>query len=285
MKPLKKTWKPELCKRAGIDSPSITGACNFTLFIACGGRFWFPSRAINMAKSILIGLMSFPSKKAAKDYVRCIRDRYADGDRISRQDDEFLRDLINLHSEKEEKIDAGIAYFTVGPDLHWGTTKCFYLVRHDGSSSDFSFKNCIDGKNHIEDVLAGLRHAVSDQITLFKMKEFAKGQAPYCPFDKTLLTESNCDVDHVAPATFKALVESWRVENNLSLDEIQLVDNADNQWVRSLRDSRLIESWQQFHARKATLQIISKRANRSSAKALSANNNLAGHSPEIAQLL
>jgi len=43
--------------------------------------------------------------------------------------------------------------------------------------------------------------------------------------------------------------------------DIQLVDNADNQWVRELRSEPLSSSWQRFHICNCNLRIVSPVAN------------------------
>jgi hypothetical protein len=51
-----------------------------------------------MPKSIIIASLEFPSKKAAKEFFRNLRDRYADGERIPHPDDAHLRRLIAIHT-------------------------------------------------------------------------------------------------------------------------------------------------------------------------------------------
>jgi hypothetical protein len=216
-----------------------------------------------MPKPIQIGTIAFPSRKAAMEYTRALRDRYKDGERIVGQDEKFLRDLIDLHSDKDEKIDVGIVYFTVGKDGKWGTTRCFYLVRGDGSKTDFSFDNCINGKNPVQDVIDAFRVAVADQVISFKSQQFLAGVEIRCPVDASWLTKDNSDVDHIPPQTFITLVGAWLKENGGTLLDIELVPNADNQWARILRDESIILSWQAFHSVHAKLRMTSKNANRS----------------------
>ena len=132
------------------------------------------------SKPVQVGSVLFPNKKAAKDHVRGIIARYKNGETIAGGDDAFLRDLILLHSEAEEKIESGISHFTVDLDREFRKTRCIVIVRHDGSSTDTScVKNCIDGKDHKADVMAALRHAVSNEIKTFKKMPLGPARRPF----------------------------------------------------------------------------------------------------------
>ena len=215
---------------------------------------------------IQIGCLTFKSKKEAKDYIRPIFNKYKDGQRIAGEEDSFLRDLISLHPESVTKIGSGISHFTIQPDQEWGTTRHFVLVRLDGQSTDFSFHTCIDGSNKRQDVYSALRHAVSEQVIAFKRSAFAGDILPLCSYHNCSLTELEAHVDHVSPNTFLILANNWMAINSLSIEDVELVDNADNQWIRELRDKEQARSWQEYHIKNATLRIISKLANLSDSK-------------------
>ena len=55
-------------------------------------------------------------------------------------------------------------------------------------------------------------------------------------------------------------------EHGLSIPTVPLVDNADNQWVRSMRDAVQQRSWSDFHRSNARLRVISRPANLSHVK-------------------
>jgi hypothetical protein len=76
-----------------------------------------------------------------------------------------------------------------------------------------------------------------------------------------LLTKENVHVDHAPPDTFFALATRWMNENGLTISGIPLVDNADNQWVRAMRDAAQSASWGDFHRSNAKLRVISRPAN------------------------
>jgi len=49
--------------------------------------------------AVTIGSLEFPSKKAAKEFFRNIRDVYADSEPIDGKHEEYLLALIACHSE------------------------------------------------------------------------------------------------------------------------------------------------------------------------------------------
>ena len=57
-----------------------------------------------------------------------------------------LLDLLNKgHPEPEKMIGTGIAAFQVREHPRW-RSRCYFIVRTDGSVDDFSFRKCV---NHI----------------------------------------------------------------------------------------------------------------------------------------
>ncbi|MQL85819.1 hypothetical protein Taro_018355 [Colocasia esculenta] len=63
---------------------------------------------------------------------------------VSKYEFMVLADLIKKgHPEPDKKIGGGIQAFQVRNHPMW-KSRCFFLVRTDGSSDDFSFRKCID---------------------------------------------------------------------------------------------------------------------------------------------
>jgi hypothetical protein len=91
-------------------------------------------------------------------------------------------------------------------------------------------------------------------------------QPQYCPYTGIQLTPSNSHVDHCAPATFHALAGQWLERQGISMADIHVAPNADNQWACEMADQRQKELWQSFHHDHAILRIISRRANLSYAR-------------------
>jgi hypothetical protein len=56
----------------------------------------------------------------------------------------MLEDLINKgHKEAEKKIGAGIEAFQVRMNSLF-YSRCYYIIRKDGSITDFSYRKCVD---------------------------------------------------------------------------------------------------------------------------------------------
>ncbi|MCO5600510.1 hypothetical protein L7F22_054623 [Adiantum nelumboides] len=63
---------------------------------------------------------------------------------VNKYENLMLVDLINQgHSEPEKKKGTGIEAFQVrvNPDFH---SRCYYIIRTDGSAEDFSYRKCVD---------------------------------------------------------------------------------------------------------------------------------------------
>ena len=220
-----------------------------------------------MAKrNVRIGSHTFNSKKQAKEYIRSIFSRYDEGETITGGDDNFLRDLILLHPEADQKIGSGVRSFVTRSEPIWKKTRHFVLIRSDGSSTDFSFLSCLGGANKEKDVVSAFRQAISDQIISFKTKSFSGDVLPVCPYLKISIQFHEAHVDHAAPKTFRRLVSDWLALEKLTLGEVIVSSPSDNQWVSELVNSEQRDSWSRFHLEQASLRIVSKTANLSHAK-------------------
>ncbi|MBS0659382.1 MAG: DUF3223 domain-containing protein [Verrucomicrobia bacterium] len=206
-----------------------------------------------MAKHpVQIGPCWFPSRKSALEHVRKIVAAYADFERLQDEDHEFVCDLLARHSEAEAKIGCGIHHFYVRTDERWGKSRHFVVAHLDGSETDFSFLNCIEGPNPRRDSLDALRAAIVPQILSFRDTTALDGRH-LCPYTGERLTRSNVHIDHIPPDTFNSLAMQWASENCLDIRALVLVPNAPNQLVRELLDGSVTASWTDFHLRRARL--------------------------------
>lgn len=231
-------------------------------------RDWTPSASPDpdMATPIAIAGLTFPTKGEAKKFFGTIRDRYDDGVRLSEEDHGLIRGLLACHPETKEKTGAGIAYFCIETDKEFGRTRHFVVHRVDGSSSDFSFHACIDGRNERRDRLEALRRAITPQIIAFRDRCFALQTRFSCPLRGVAITSDSYHVDHESPLDFHSLVDRWLGREELNLADVQITPPADNQVVALMTNPGQISSWCLFHEQHARLRLLSPRGNLSDAK-------------------
>jgi hypothetical protein len=94
---------------------------------------------------------TWPRKGDAVDHFKAMLARYRDGSRVSDATDHS--DLASLLAVYDSVVDSGdptkagvgVAHFERRPDRdHPGHTSCFFVVRIDGTSIDFSTRRALD---------------------------------------------------------------------------------------------------------------------------------------------
>lgn len=218
-----------------------------------------------MAHPVVIGGLSFRTKSEAKRFFGAIRNRYPDSAKLSPEDESVVRDLLACHPESAEKTGAGAAFFTVETDALFGRTRHFVVHRSDGTSSDFSYHACIDGRNERRDRLGAMRRAVEDQIIAFREMHFAS-PPQLCPLRRFPITRESYHVDHAPPVFFTVLVGRWLDTEGLQLPEVRITLPGDNQIVATMTDPSQSRSWRGYHRLNARLRMLSPRANLSDAR-------------------
>lgn len=77
-----------------------------------------------------------------KSKSRAILNIKKDGEKLEGHDAEFLLELLQLHEKKDQKMK-DFEYFEVGVHPLYEKTRCFFVVRKDGTKEDFSVTKCI----------------------------------------------------------------------------------------------------------------------------------------------
>jgi Protein of unknown function (DUF3223) len=70
-----------------------------------------------------------------------IRDRHADGERLVGRDLAFRLGLLKQRPRAEQKIGPGVNAILV--HKYVGGSRCFFVLRQDGSIEDFSIRKCL----------------------------------------------------------------------------------------------------------------------------------------------
>jgi hypothetical protein len=72
---------------------------------------------------------------------QAIRARYADGQPLDAADMAFMLRVLNKHPHAAEKIGPGVHAIVCGTYI--GGSRCFWVIRTDGSMVDFSARACL----------------------------------------------------------------------------------------------------------------------------------------------
>jgi len=77
-----------------------------------------------------------------KSMSRAILNIKKDGEQLDGHDKDFLMELLQFHEKSEQKLKDFEA-FEVGVHPQYERTRCFFVVRKDGTKEDFSVTKCI----------------------------------------------------------------------------------------------------------------------------------------------
>ena len=219
-----------------------------------------------MAKiPLTIGGLSFPKKGDGADHFRKMLYRHSIGSPIPDPDATELSWLLERHPEFLDKLGGGIEHFSVRDALHG--TRCFEIVRKDGSTTDFSFKSCLDGKapSPLAEAITALRAEVAEDILQKKRDWFAthgdaEGKVP-CAITGTRITIEEAHADHAPPRPFGTLAITFLEARGINPDRGFVTPPADNQYEPRVADRTLAEEWRTYHHKLAVIRIVLKGAN------------------------
>jgi len=108
-----------------------------------GKHMHFAIDGITVYKNgIYLGVQKFKSLKELKSVFGKLLKNGKIGERIENPENTFLRELLKFHAKADEKLKE-VAHFEVGYHPTFKDTKCFLIVKHDGTKEDFSFNKCI----------------------------------------------------------------------------------------------------------------------------------------------
>lgn len=77
-----------------------------------------------------------------KSKSRTILNLKQNGDKLTGNDEDFMKELIKFHSKVDEKMK-DFDHFEVGEHPLHEKTRCFFVVRKNGEKEDFSVGKCL----------------------------------------------------------------------------------------------------------------------------------------------
>ena len=98
---------------------------------------------IKIASDGKVGDMTFSSKEECWSYMRALRDSLIRGATVEGKAATVLSALLEKHLNTRRK-SAAVSHFKYDEHPEYTGTMCFFIVRTDGTSEDFSFRKCLD---------------------------------------------------------------------------------------------------------------------------------------------
>jgi len=219
----------------------------------------------------LIGDLIFRTKTEAERHIRSILHNTPLGHALNEEDAAILLALLDSHPNRDAKIGVGVESFLVRMCPIWRNNRQFVLVRTDGTSTDFSFKECLSPASPLQMFKRACRHAIADQILAFRNAEMDRmlGDVLVCPVLRIPVAPDGAQVDHEPPLTFDSLVLAFIEQERTDIEAIRVTGFGDNEMRKDFEDSAIRERWQEFHRTNARLRLVSKKANLSNIRRLS----------------
>ena len=217
--------------------------------------------AMQPYQSVTLGGKTFENKTRVTEYVKQVISTLPLGV-VEGEAAAVLRELFELHPNADEKVGAGVDHIELRINQEY-KSRGFWIVRVDGTETDISYKNCMDGdKVHRKRFIRACRFAVKEHIEKFKREYFRVALTPTCQLTGVPITPSNSHVDHTPPYTFERIVEAFIVLNELNVDAPGLlVSGVDGLMIPTFVDPVLRDDFVRFHNDLYKPRVISAAAN------------------------
>ncbi|WP_339635377.1 DCL family protein [uncultured Sneathiella sp.] len=208
---------------------------------------------------------TFDKKGDATAFFREILNRYQSGDRVNNDDSLDLSALLERHTEYAEKVGCGISHFEIMMTGHG--TKCFRIVRLDGTGTDFSYPHCISQRppSRKQEVSNALRWAIRYDLYAARDKFFAAhaDEAGFvaCAETGERISREQAHMDHRPPMTFEVIVTTFLASKGLSLNDVPLSKGRDDQVSPEVTDEDMAEAFRDYHTNVARLDFVKSSIN------------------------
>jgi len=206
---------------------------------------------------ITLGGTVFSSKDAADKYLKLILAN-KNGYVVTEEEYAVLNDLLSRHPNATKKRGCGVSTFIVDASPKSPKDSCFYVVREDNSTTDFSKNKCLKPNNARTECLRCLRTVVEDDIKDAKKRMFDERQGFIeCPHTGLKLGWEQCHADHEQPMTFEVICTTFVVGTmGLTFEEFQRkhIVREDNSVTRVTKG--MSEQFAAYHHRVAKIRLI-----------------------------
>lgn len=214
---------------------------------------------------ITAGDKNFKTKQTLTNYCKFVLNN-ADLDSLLQGEWEAVMvDVLNMHQDfhgktKGQPFKIGVRACQINP-----RNRQFFILREDGTDTDFSYYKCISGKSKESRIKETLRACVKYQSDGYKEKYFFENadRQGYvaCAETGLKIRKRDSHIDHF-PVQFDEIVKEWVDINGLRSEDIILVKpKKDNATFWPFEDQELLQSFLDYHQKVATYRIVLNKVN------------------------
>lgn len=219
-----------------------------------------------ISKTFIINNEFFRTKGEVENKIQHILYNYEIGDFLIDTDFNFMADILKRHPRYFDKIGVGLKSIKIEKEREFNNSRCFILVRVDGSTTDFSYKKCLSPPtSQLTFFKKAGRNAITPQIIEFKNKAYelyadVNGKIR-CPLTNVLIGSKDAQVDHTPPLTYNNIVSSFLNEFKIDINKLKFTGFGDNESKVCFCDMDVGLLFVGYHATIANLRIVSKIGN------------------------
>jgi hypothetical protein len=100
------------------------------------------TKTVEIIPDFTIADVKYSNASKVKSKARAIMNLKQDNDKLEGYDEAFMKELISHHDKADQKM-TDFDHFTVGIHPEYDNTRCFFVVKKDGTKEDFSMAKCI----------------------------------------------------------------------------------------------------------------------------------------------
>ena len=209
----------------------------------------------------------FANKTRLLERIRGILYAYPIGGRLNTADRNFLYALVDMHHpDGDLKIGVGVARMEVRQNRTYRNNREFWIVRTDGTETDFSFMECLRPSTPLSKFKNACRVAVALDVAAVKADFWRGRESAVCPLTGSAMTFADSHVHHAGPFDFAAIVQSFIAQDGIEVSSVQLTGIADGEIGDRFNDPELERRFVAYHNNLAQLQVVSAFGNLSTAR-------------------
>jgi hypothetical protein len=211
-----------------------------------------------------LGKFEFKNKTELKEKCKTILYKYPKNSELKGNDLLLLKEVLSLHENYELKTK-GLSYtIYVRPCPINPKNNQFYVVREDGSDTDFSYVKAITSNttksSRIKKIL---RDSINLQTIIYKDKYFKENAVNgyvICAETGLKIKKKESHLDHY-PTQFDEIVKMWVDANSVKSEDIDIYYLGDNTTCWKMENQELLQKFIKLHEEVATYRVVLNKVN------------------------